>query len=343
MRMRAEGVMSTWLTLATSRLIWLPPTLLGILAFVFVLSRVVPVDPAVLAAGENATAAQVEEVRTRFGLDESLPLQFIHYLHDVLRGDLGTSFYTQQPIVHDLIVRIPATLELALAAVLLAALFGIPLGVLAGLHRNTWLDHAVRLFSVFSLALASFWIAMQLQFLFSMKLGWLPLSGRIDGFAPDAVTGFVVLDAIIAGDGELVLSALQHLVLPAVTLAMLTAATLLRFARNSVINVSTSPSVAYQSAMGLPRRVIVWKYILRMALSATVTQLGLSLGFLLTGSLVVETVFDWPGLGGYAVQSILFSDYNAIMGVTLCVGALFAVFNLLVDILQVAIDPRGEA
>ena len=343
MQLRAQGVATNWLSLVANRLIWLPLTLLGLLTFVFVLSRVIPVDPAVLAAGENATATQVTQVRERFGLDQSLPLQFLHYLRDVLHGDLGTSFYTRQPIAHDLIARIPATLELALAAVLLAAVLGIPLGVLAGLHRNSWLDHAVRLFSVFSIALASFWIALQLQFLFSMKLGWLPLSGRVDGFAPEAVTGFVVLDAIIAGDGSLAVSALQHLVLPASTLALLTAATLLRFARNSTINVSALPSVAYQSAMGLPRRVIVWKYILRMALPATVTQLGLSLGYLLTGSLVVETIFDWPGLGGYAVQAILFSDYNAIMGVTLCVGVLFALFNLLVDILQVAIDPRGEA
>jgi peptide/nickel transport system permease protein len=340
MRVRARGGVSNWLWLAANRLIWLPPTLFGLLAFVFILSRVIPIDPAVLAAGDNASAAQVDDVRRRFGLDEPLPLQFIHYLRDVMRGDLGTSFYTQQPIAHDLILRIPATLELTLVATLLATLFSVPLGVLAGLHRNTWVDHAVRVVAVFCMALASFWIGTQLQFLFSMRLGWLPLSGRIDGFAPDAVTGFVVLDAALSGDGGLVASALQHLVLPAVTLALPTAATLLRFARNSVVNVSASPSIAYQAAMGLPRRVIVWKYLLRMALSATVTQLGLTLGVLLTGSLVVETIFDWPGLGGYAVQSILYSDYNAILGVTLCTGALFAFFNLMVDILQAAIDPR---
>jgi peptide/nickel transport system permease protein len=343
MRVRTNGVVSNWLWLVTNRLMWLPPTLFGLLAFVFVLSRVIPVDPAVLAAGDNASEAQVEDVRQRFGLDEPLPLQFTHYLRDVLRGDLGTSFYTQQPIAHDLIVRIPATLELALVATLLATLFSVPLGVLAGLHRNTWLDHAVRVVAVFCMALASFWIGIQLQFLFSMELGWLPLSGRVDGFAPEAMTGFIVLDAALSGDGELVASALQHLVLPAVTLALPIAATLLRFARNSVVNVIASPSVSYQMAMGLPRRVIVWKYLLRMALSATITQLGLSLGVLLTGSLVVETIFDWPGLGGYAVQSILYSDYNAIMGVTLCTGALFAFFNLLVDILQAAIDPREAA
>jgi peptide/nickel transport system permease protein len=343
MQVRAQGEAANWLSLATNRLIWMPLTLFGLLAFVFLLSRVIPVDPAVLAAGDNASAAQVEDIRRRFGLDEPLLLQFVHYLRDVSRGDLGVSFYTQQPIAHDLIVRIPATLELVLVSTLLATLFAVPLGVLAGLNRNGWLDHAVRVVAVFCMALASFWIGIQLQFLFSMRLGWLPLSGRIDGFAPEATTGFLVLDAAIAGDGELVVSALQHLVLPAVTLALPTAATLMRFARNSVVNVSTSPSVSYQMAMGLPRHVIVWKYLLRMALSATVTQLGLSLGVLLTGSLVVETIFDWPGLGGYAVRSILYSDYNAIMGVTLCAGALFAFFNLLVDILQAAIDPRDAA
>jgi peptide/nickel transport system permease protein len=332
-----------WLSLATNRLIWLPPTLLGLLVFVFVLSRVVPVDPAVLAAGENASPTQIEEVRQRFGFDEPLPQQFVHYVRDVVRGDLGVSLYTQQPIADDLFARLPATLELTIVAVLLAALIGIPLGVLAGLHRNSWLDHALRVATVCCMALASFWIAIQLQLLFSMTLGWLPLSGRIEGFAPHATTGFMVIDATIAGDGELLVSTLQHLLLPALTLALPAAATVQRFTRNSVINVIASPSVAYQTAMGLPRRVIVWKYVLRMALSATVTQLGLIFGILLTGALVVETVFDWPGLGGYAVRSILYSDYNAVMGVTLCVGALFAVLNLLVDILQVAIDPRGVA
>jgi peptide/nickel transport system permease protein len=332
-----------WLSLAMNRLIWLPPTLFGLLAFVFVLSRVVPVDPAVLAAGENASPAQIEEVRQHFGFDEPLPQQFIHYLRDVVRGDLGISLYTQQPIADDLLARSPATLELTIVAVLLAALIGIPLGVIAAVHRNSWLDHALRLATVCCMALASFWIAIQFQLLFSMTFGWLPLSGRIDGFAPHAITGFMVLDAAIAGDGKLLVSTFQHLLLPALTLALPAAATVQRFTRNSVINVIASPSVIYQTAMGLPRRVIVWKYVLRMALSATVTQLGLIFGILLTGALVVETVFDWPGLGGYAVRSILYSDYNAVMGVTLCVGALFAVLNLLVDILQAAIDPRGAA
>ncbi|WP_199089613.1 ABC transporter permease [Bosea sp. ASV33] len=332
-----------WLSMVANRLLWFVPTLVGLLAIVFVLSRVIPVDPAVLAAGENASAAQVQQVRERFGFDKPLPVQFVNYLRDVAQGNLGTSLFTQQPIVDDLASRLPATLELTIFAVLIAGLIGIPLGVLCGLHRNSWIDHVLRVVTVSGLAVASFWLAMQFQFLFSMKLGWLPLSGRIEGFPPEPVTGLMLVDAMIEGDREMIGSAFRHIILPTLTLALPAAATVVRFTRNGVIGVINSPSVAYQTAMGLPRRLIVWKYVLRMALTATVTQLGLIFGILLAGAVVVETVFDWPGLGAYAVRSILQSDYNAVMGFTLCTGALFVLINLLVDMLQAAIDPRGAA
>lgn len=332
-----------WLSLVANRLIWFLPTMLGLLAIVFVLSRVVPIDPALLAAGENASAEQLQQVRERFGFDKPLPVQFLRYVLDVAQGNFGISLFTQQPIIHDLVARLPATLELTLVAVLIAALVGIPLGVLCGLNRNSWMDHILRVVTVSGLAVASFWFAMQLQFLFSMKLGWLPLSGRIEGFPPTPVTNLMVVDALIEGDGEMLGDALRHLALPALTLALPAAATVVRFTRNGVIGVINSPSVAYQKAMGFPRRVIVWKYVLRMAMTATVTQLGLIFGILLAGAVVVETVFDWPGLGAYAVRSILQSDYNAVMGFTLCTGALFVFINLLVDLLQAAIDPRGAA
>ncbi|MGO4406248.1 ABC transporter permease [Bosea sp. RAF48] len=332
-----------WLSMVANRLLWFVPTLVGLLAIVFVLSRVIPVDPAVLAAGENASVAQVQQVRERFGFDKPLPVQFVNYLRDIAQGNLGTSLFTQQPIVDDLASRLPATLELTIFAVLIAGLIGIPLGVFCGLHRNSWIDHVLRVVTVSGLAVASFWLAMQFQFLFSMKLGWLPLSGRIEGFPPEPVTGLMLVDAMIEGDREMIGSALRHIVLPTLTLALPAAATVVRFTRNGVIGVINSPSVAYQTAMGLPRRLIVWKYVLRMALTATVTQLGLIFGILLAGAVVVETVFDWPGLGAYAVRSILQSDYNAVMGFTLCTGALFVLINLLVDMLQAAIDPRGAA
>ncbi len=332
-----------WLSMVANRLLWFVPTLVGLLAIVFVLSRVIPVDPAVLAAGENSSPEQVQQVRERFGFDKPLPVQFVNYLRDIAQGNLGVSLFTQQPIIDDLKSRLPATLELTIFAVLIAGLIGIPLGVFCGLHRNSWIDHVLRVVTVSGLAVASFWLAMQFQFLFSMKLGWLPLSGRIEGFPPETVTGLMLVDAMIEGDREMIGSALRHIVLPTLTLALPAAATVVRFTRNGVIGVISSPSVAYQTAMGLPRRLIVWKYVLRMALTATVTQLGLIFGILLAGAVVVETVFDWPGLGAYAVRSILQSDYNAVMGFTLCTGALFVLINLLVDMLQAAIDPRGAA
>ncbi|KRE07646.1 D-Ala-D-Ala transporter [Bosea sp. Root670] len=332
-----------WLSMVANRLLWFVPTLVGLLAIVFVLSRVIPVDPAVLAAGENSSPEQVQQVRERFGFDKPLPVQFVNYLRDIAQGNLGVSLFTQQPIIDDLKSRLPATLELTIFAVLIAGFIGIPLGVLCGLHRNSWIDHVLRIVTVSGLAVASFWLAMQFQFLFSMKLGWLPLSGRIEGFPPETVTGLMLVDAMIEGDSEMIGSAFRHIVLPTLTLALPAAATVVRFTRNGVIGVIGSPSVAYQTAMGLPRRLIVWKYVLRMALTATVTQLGLIFGILLAGAVVVETVFDWPGLGAYAVRSILQSDYNAVMGFTLCTGALFVLINLLVDMLQAAIDPRGAA
>jgi peptide/nickel transport system permease protein len=330
-----------WINIILNRLVWLVPTLLGLLAIVFMLSRVVPIDPARLAAGDNASPEQVEAVRRSLGFDRPLPVQFVRYVGDVAQGNLGNSLFTQQPISEDLAGRLPATLELTLVAVVLAALLGIPLGVVCGLHRNSWLDHTLRIVTVSGLAVASFWFAMQLQFLFSMKLGWLPLSGRVEGFPPEEVTGFMILDAAIEGDPEIVASALSHIVLPAVTLALPAAATVVRFTRNGVIGAIGSASVAYQTAMGYPRHLIVWKYVLRMAITATVTQLGLIFGILLAGAVVVETVFDWPGIGAYAVRSILQSDYNAVMGFTLWTGAIFVAINLLVDLLQAALDPRG--
>ncbi len=317
------------------------PTLVGLLAIVFVLSRVVPIDPAQLAAGDNASPEQIAAVRQQLGFDKPLPVQFGRYLADVAQGRLGTSLFTQQPISGDLAERLPATLELTLAAIILAAVTGIPLGVLCGLRRNSWIDHGLRLVTVSGLAVASFWLAMQLQFLFSMDLGWLPLSGRLDGFPPPAVTGLLTVDALLSGDMEALGDALRHLALPALTLALPAAATVVRFTRNGVIGVIDSPSAAYQAAMGFPRRVVVWKYVLRMAITATVTQLGLIFGILLAGAVVVETVFDWPGIGAYAVRSILQSDYNAIMGFTLWTGAIFVLVNLLVDVLHAWIDPRG--
>ncbi len=328
------------LALTANRLLWFAPTLLGLLIITFAISHIIPADPIAFIAGDNASAEQIAALKEKFGVDKPLPIQLWNYVLGVLQGDFGVSLYTQRPIVDDLLGRLPATLELAFVAAFFSAVVGIPLGVLAAVDRNSWLDHGLRIFTVSGLAIAAFWLAILLQLLFAMEWGVTPLQGRIDGWGPDEVTGFYLIDSLIAGDWEVFASVVSHMILPAVTLAFPAMATLMRFTRAGVLDAINSNYVDYQQAMGLPRRVVIWRYVLRNALIGTVTQLGLVFGNLIANAVVVEAVFNWPGLGLYAVNSILQSDYNAIMGFTLTIGAVFIIANLLVDIAHGMIDPR---
>ncbi len=328
------------LVLTLNRLLWLAPTLLGLLAITFTISHVIPADPIAFIAGDNASAEQIAALKAKFGVDKPIPVQLWNYVIGVAQGDFGVSLYTQRPIADDLVSRLPATLELAFVSILLSAVIGIPLGVLAAVDRNSWLDHALRVFTVSGLAIAAFWLAILFQLLFAMEWGVTPLQGRIDGWGPDPVTGFFLIDSAWAGDWEAFRSAAHHMVLPAVTLAFPAMATVMRFTRAGVLDAINSNYVDYQNAMGVPRRVVIWRYVLRNALIGTVTQLGLIFGNLIANAVVVEAVFDWPGLGLYAVNSILQSDYNAIMGFTLIMGAVFIIANLTVDIVHGLIDPR---
>ncbi len=329
------------LALTFNRLLWLVPTLLGLLLITFTISHVIPADPVAFIAGDNASAEQIAALKAKFGVDKPIPVQLWNYVIGVLQGDFGVSLYTQRPIADDLASRLPATLELACVSILLSAVIGIPLGVLAAVDRNSWLDHALRVFTVSGLAIAAFWLAILFQLLFAMEWSVTPLQGRIDGWGPDPVTGFFLIDSAWAGDWAAFRSAVHHMVLPAITLAFPAMATVMRFTRAGVLDAINSNYVDYQNAMGVPRRVIIWRYVLRNALIGTVTQLGLIFGNLIANAVVVEAVFDWPGLGLYAVNSILQSDYNAIMGFTLIMGAVFIIANLLVDIVHGLIDPRG--
>jgi ABC-type dipeptide/oligopeptide/nickel transport system permease component len=331
------------LVLVLRRLAWFVPTLLGLLAITFVISRVIPADPVALVAGDTATPAQVEALRRQLGFDRPLPVQFVDYVARLLGGDMGTSLYTTRAIAEDLAHRLPATIELTLVAMVVSVVVGIPLGVVSALWRNSVLDHGVRVVTVSGLAIASFWLGIMLQLLFAMRLGWTPLTGRLQGFPPRGVTGLFLVDAVLTGDGPAFASALAHLALPAATLAFPALATLVRFTRAGMLDVMQSNFVLYERAMGMPRSVIVWKYILRNALTSTVTQIGLLFGILLAGAVVTETVFDWPGIGTYAVNSIIRSDYNAVMGFTVWAGAIFIVVNLIVDVVHSFIDPRERA
>lgn len=330
------------LGLIARRLIWVPFTLLGLVVLVFMVSHVVPSDPARILAGENATTAQLAALRHEYGFDRPLPVQLLRYIVAVIHGNMGISLYTETPVAGEIWRRLPATMELAFYSMLVAVGLGVPLGVAAALHRNSWFDHVLRVVTVSGLAIAAFWLAILLQLLFSMWLDVTPVQGRISDFGPSGVTGFYTIDAALSGDWSMEIDVLRHLALPVATLAFPAMATIVRFTRAGVIGTLGSFFVDYQRAMGIPRRVTVWRYVLRSALTGTLTQIGLVFGNLLAGAVVVEAVFDWPGLGQFAVNSILQSDYNAILGFTIYVGVMFVAVNLLIDIGQVLLDPRGR-
>ncbi len=328
------------LAVVLNRIFWIFPTLAGLIAITFFISRSIPADPAALVAGEAATAEQIDALRTKLGFDRSQAEQFKSYVVDLIHGNLGKSFYTGRAISVDLSRRIYATMELTIVAMLISTLVGIPLGVVSAIKRNSTLDHGLRILTVAGLAVASFWLGMMLQLFFSMELGWTPLNGRMRGFAPSGGTGFYLVDSVAALDLERFLEVVAHLALPALTLAIPALATVVRFTRAGVLEVVQSGYVFYERAMGIPQAVITWKYILRNALISTVTQIGLLFGALLAGAVVIETIFDWPGIGDYAYNSILQSDYNAIMGFTIWAGVIFIVANLIVDLAHAVIDPR---
>ena len=322
------------------RIAYFIPTLLGLLILVFLVSRVIPGDPAALVAGETATADQVKAIRTQLGFDRPLYVQFGVYVRQLVTGDLGKSLYSGRRVSQDLFERFPATLELTLAAMFISVLVGIPLGILSALKRNSLLDHLVRGFTVSGLAIASFWLGIMLQLFASMWLGLTPLGSRIGVPAPRLITGLFVLDAALTLNGAALLSSLKHLLLPALTLSFASLATLARFTRSGVLDVIQKDFILYERAMGLPPRIVVCKYVLRNALISTVTQVGLLFGLLLAGAVVIEAVFDWPGLGLYAYQSIVLSDYQAILGVTLLSGFVYVTVNLAVDVVLTLVDPR---
>ena len=324
------------------RILLIVPALFGLLVLTFILVRIVPSDPSAALAGENATPEQIEQIREQYGFNRPLYEQFVIYLGQVLRGDLGSSVYSNRPVAGDIAQRLPATLELTFASLLLSVGIGIPLGVLAAISHNSALDHALRVFTVGGLAIASFWFAIMLQLLFSMELDWLPLRGRL-GIAVDAppdITGFYLIDSLLSGEWSVFVDALRHIALPAITLSFGAMATITRFTRSGVLDTLQRDFVLYETAVGYPRWVIIGVYVLRNSLVATVTQIGLLFGALISGAIVIEAIFDWPGIGSYAVQAIFNADYKAILAVTLLVGVIYAVVNILVDLVHGWIDPR---
>ena len=323
---------------------------LGYLVFVvwgvgfaaFFISHLVPADPAAAALGGNAREAQIEAYRVKNGLDQPVPVQYVRYMGDLFRGDLGTSLRTRRAIVSDLKDFFPATLELAFAALLFALLLGLPLGLIAALNRDKPLDLLVRTLALIGGATPVYWLALVLLDLLHTRLGLLPGPGRLDAYllSPPTVTGMVTVDALLAGDWEVFVDALRHLLLPAIVLGAFSTALLARMVRSAMLEVLSQDYIRTARAKGARTPRVVFKHGLRNAALPILTVLGSLLGSLLTGAVLTETIFSWPGIGSYATASAIGLDFPAVMGVTLVAGLAYALINLLVDLLYAVFDPR---
>lgn len=319
--------------------------LLGMTVVVFTLTRVIPANPASLYLGPRARPAEIERVTEQFGFDRPLPEQYARYVGALLRGDLGTSIATKRPVSQELGSRIPATLELMLTATLLAALIGIPLGVLSTSLRGRPADLVVRFVSVIGVSLPAFWLGLLLQLLFAHAFDLFPVAGRVDGslrfVSPiQGVTGFLLLDAALGGNWTALRDVASHVVLPALTLAAYPIGLVARMTRGTMLEVMGQDYIRTARAYGVAERRIYFRHALRNAIGPTLTVLGLTLAFALTGAFYVEVIFNWPGLGLFTVRSFLNLDYPAIMGVTLLAASAYVFVNLIVDLLQAWADPR---
>lgn len=324
------------------RVLFTAVVLLGSLAVAFTLSHAIPGDPARAALGEYATREAVEKYRSDLGLDKPLIVQLMMYLSRVVRGDLGVSINTARPVLRDLTGLLPATLELILPSLFLATLVGIALGVTSAVHAGTLRDHVSRVISAFGVSMPIFWFGIVLQIAFYRNLGWLPAAGRLPvGFPPPAhVTGLYTIDSFLAGDWGAFWLALQHLILPVTTLTMFNLPFVARMTRAMMLDVLHSDYVRTARSKGLHARAVVYKHALRNSLIPVVTVLGMRIGAALGGAVITETVFSWPGMGRYAVESLRILDYPVVIGFTLMMTFAYATSNLLVDMSYALIDPR---
>jgi len=318
--------------------------LLGITLVVFLLTELVPSNAAATNLGEQAAAdpAAVAAFEHHYGLDRPFPVRYAIYLGHLVHGDLGQSSLTHEPVRHDLAQFIPATAELAVYSILFASIVGVAFGVIAALRRNKPTDHGLRVASLAGISMPTFWIALVALYVGFYRLGWFPGAGRLDPGtnAPPSVTGLYTVDALLDGDWSVFVEALHHLLLPALVLAAFNVSLLTRFTRSAVLEVIGNDYVRAARAKGLPERTVVRRYILRGALPSVVTVLGLVFANVLTGAVLVEKIFSWPGIGQYAFQAAVNVDVPAIAGVSLFVAFVYITVNFVVDVLYGLIDPR---
>lgn len=326
------------------RLLGALPNVVGVVVVTFLLTRALPGDPAAYFAGPAATPEAIEEIRAHLGLDKTLAHQFGLYIGDLARGDLGQSLTTGQPVRNEILSRLPASLELTLCGLLFAAVIAIPLGVFAATRPGSWVDHLCRVAATAGVSLPTFFTGLLLAYVFYFLLGIAPAPlGRLDVIysAPPAVSGFYLIDSLIALDLELFAASARQIALPAITLGLFVMAPLMRMTRAAMLGVLSSDFVRTARASGLPRTKVLYAYAFRNALLPIVTTLGMVFSFLLGSNVLVEKVFAWPGIGSYVIEALIASDYAPVQGFVLTMALLYVALNLAIDILYGVIDPRA--
>jgi ABC-type dipeptide/oligopeptide/nickel transport system permease component len=323
------------------RLLQAIPVLLGLSVVVFLLMHVFSPDPAPVVLGEHATKAQMHAWRESMGLNEPLPRQYLSFLGGFLHGDLGVSYYTKTPVAQEIMSRFPATVELALVAIVLASVIGIALGVVSAVHKGTPVDAASMLLALVGISMPIFWSGVLMIILFSGMLHWLPSGGRINPLlAPVGGTGLFLIDTLFSGDFEAFGDAVRHIILPALALSLYSMAIITRMTRSSMLDALNEDYVRTARAKGLTPGRVHRHHALRNAMLPVTTVIGLQLGSLLGGAMLTETVFAWPGIGKFIVDSILKSDFPIVQGTVMLIGVIFVIINLIVDIVYAFLDPR---
>ncbi|MDI7250472.1 MAG: ABC transporter permease [Bacillota bacterium] len=323
------------------RLVAILPVLLGISIIVFLIMHLIPGDPVLVMLGEKASPERAEELRRALGLYDPLHVQYGRFLLRALQGDLGRSIRTQEMVTREIAVRFPATLELTICALFLAVAVGVLFGIIAAVRQYSIWDNLSMVVAVAGVSMPVFWLGLMLIFLFGVALDWLPISGRLSiGVHLVPITGLHLLDALLRGNLAAFWDALRHLVLPSVALGAIQMAIIARMTRSSMLEVIRQDYIRTARSKGLAERVVVYKHALKNALIPVVTVVGLTVGRLLGGAVLTETIFSWPGLGKFAVDAIYARDYPQVQGVVLLIAAGFVLVNLLVDVMYVFLDPR---
>lgn len=323
------------------RILMLVPVLIGVSVIVFLIMRVFSPDPAPIVLGQHATVESVQKWREANGLNSPIYIQYFNFIKGAVTGDFGMSYYTKTPVLKEILTRFPATIELAIAAIIFASLIGILIGVVSAVKKNSILDHSGMLLALIGVSMPIFWLGILLIILFSGVLHLLPSSGRIDPLLqPFGGTGFYLIDTLASGDMEAFVDALKHLILPALALGMYSMAIITRMTRSSMLETMNQDYVRTAKAKGLGEGKVIFHHALRNAMIPVATVIGLQLGSLLGGAVLTETVFSWPGIGNYTVQCIMKSDFPVVQGVVLLIACIFVLINLVVDIIYAFLDPR---